>query len=117
MKLETLRAVLRDSLTCLAAGLILALGVALILFLAGLLINGFDLRSALVVVRGGLLVTGAAELLVVAGLILSKKDSNRVRNYGQWKRRFRIFGLLPVLLITAFVVISLGSAVDYYLYF
>ena len=117
MKLETLRAVVHDILVCLAAGVILALGMALILFLAGLLINGFDVRTALVVVRGGLFVTGAAELLVIAGLILSNKDRGKVRNYGKWNRHFHVFGLLPVLMLTAVVVLALGSVVDYYLYF
>lgn len=117
MKLETLRHIVHDVLTCLVAGVLLALGLALVLFLVGLLLNGFDPRSALVVVRGGLLVAGAAELLVIAGLILSNKDSGKVRDYRQWTRHFRIFGLAPVLMLTAAVVLTLGSLVDYYLYF
>ena len=69
------------------------------------------------IVRGGLMVIGALELLVSAGLMLFNKDSNKVRDYKQWHRHFRIFGLLPVLFITAAFLITVGSFVDYYLYF
>ena len=58
-----------------------------------------------------------AEPLISAGLILSNKNRDKVRNYRQWNRHFQIFGLLPVLLLTAVVVLTLGSFVDYYLYF
>lgn len=114
---QTLGNIVHDTLVCLICGILLAAGLTVLLFLTGLLVNGFDTRAALVIVRGGLLVSGAAELLVVAGLILSKKDSGRVRDYGKWKRHFRIFGLIPVLLVTAAVVLTVGSFVDYYLYF
>ena len=117
MRLETLRSLVHDALISLLIGLVLAAGAALIFFLFGLLLNGFDVRSALVVVRGGLFMAGAAELLVSAGVILTNKDSNKVRNYGQWKRRFQVFGLIPVLLLSSVVVLTAGSIVDYYLYF
>ena len=117
MRLETLRSLVHDALISLLIGLVLAAGAALILFLFGLLLNGFDARSALVVVRGGLFIAGAAELLVSAGVILTNKDSKKVRNYGQWKRRFQVFGLIPVLLLSSVVVLTAGSIVDYYLYF
>ena len=117
MKLETLRKLVHDLMICLLAGVVLALGLALILFLAGLLIRGFDFRSALVIVRGGLLIVGALELLVSGGLMLFNKDSNKVRHYTQWNRHFHLFGLLPVLMITAAMMFILGSFVDYYLYF
>ena len=117
MRPETLRSLVHDALISLLFGLILACGLALILLLAGLLLNGFDFRSALVVVRGGLFIAGAAELLICAGVILTNKDSKKVRNYGQWKRRFQVFGLIPVLLLSCVVVLTVGSFVDYYLYF
>lgn len=117
MKLVTLRNIAHDVLVSLVGGVLLAAGLVLILFLAGLLFNGFDVRSALVVVRGGLFITGAAELLISAGVILLNKDSQKVRDYKQWNRYFRIFGLLPVLLFSAVMVLTLGSFVDYYLYF
>lgn len=117
MKSLDFRDLVHDVLISLLFGLLLACGLALILLLAGLLLNGFDFRSALVVVRGGLFIAGAAELLISAGVILTNKDSRKVRNYGQWKRRFQVFGLIPVLLLSAVVVLTAGSIVDYYLYF
>ena len=117
MKLESLRSLVHDALISLLFGLMLAVGLTLILLLAGLLFNGFDFRSALVVVRGGLFIAGAAELLICAGVILTNKDSKKVRNYGQWKSRFQVFGLIPVLLLSCVVVLTVGSFVDYYLYF
>lgn len=117
MRLESLRSLVHDVLISLLFGLVLSVGLSLILLLAGLLFNGFDLRSALVVVRGGLFVAGAAELLICAGVILTNKDSKKVRSYGQWKRRFQVFGLIPVLLVSCVVVLTAGSFVDYYLYF
>lgn len=117
MKLESLRSLVHDALISLLFGLFLACGLTLVLLLAGLLLNGFDFRSALVVVRGGLFIAGAAELLICAGLILSKKNSGNVRNYGQWKRHFQIFGLIPVLILSCVIVLTAGSFVDYYLYF
>ena len=95
----------------------MAAGLAVVLLLVGLLIRGFDLRSALVIVRGGLLVCGALELFVCAGLLLLNKDSRKVRDYGLWRKHFQAFGLLPVLMLTSVLVLSAGSIVDYYLYF
>ena len=117
MRQNTLRKVVHDILICVMVGALIALALALILFIAGLLVSKFDVRNALVIVRGGLLIAGSLELLVSAGCILSKKDVNKVRNYGKWKRNFQIFGLVPVLLVTSAVVLTLGSFVDYYLYF
>lgn len=117
MRLENLRSLVHDVLVSLVFGLILAVGLAVILLPVGLLFNGFDFRSALVVVRGGLFIAGAAEMLICAGVILMYKDSKRVRNYGQWRRHFQAFGLIPVLLLSSVVVLFAGSFVDYYLYF
>jgi len=117
VKLETLRAIVHDCLISLAAGAMLAIGLFLLLFVVGLLAGGFDIRSALVTVRGGLLICGAAELFVSAGLLLLNKDSKKVRDYSQWTRHFQMFGILPVLLTTSVMVLCAGSIVDYYLYF
>ena len=115
--MQTLGNIVHDLLICLLVGLLVGVGVALVLFLIGLMVCGFDPLAALVVVRGGLLITGALELLVCAGLMLSRKDGRKVQNYGMWRRNFRIFGLLPVLMATSSVILTLGSIVDYYLYF
>ena len=117
MKLQTLGNIVHDALISLLLGLVVAAGFAVVLFLIGLLAGSFDPRSALVIVRGGLLVVGAAELFVSAGLMIANKGSGKVRDYSQWTRHFRVFGLLPVLLISSVMVLSAGSLVDYYLYF
>lgn len=117
MKHVTLRAIVHDALLSLAAGAALAGALAVVLFLIGLLAGGFDSRSALVTVRGGLLVAGALELFVVAGLLLRNKDSRKIRDYSQWTKHFQTFGLLPVLLMSSVMVLTAGSLVDYYLYF
>lgn len=117
MKDITLRSIVHDTAITLIAGVLLAAGLAVVLFLAGLLIRGFDLRSAFVIVRGGLLVCGALELFVCAGLLLLNKDSRKVRDYGLWRKHFQAFGLLPVLMLTSVLILSAGSIVDYYLYF
>ena len=117
MKLETLRAIVHDALISLLFGAAVIAGLSVVLFVIGLLAGGFDFRAALVLVRGGLLITGAAELFVSAGLMLANKGSGKVRDYSQWTRHFQVFGLLPVLLLTSVMVLTAGSFVDYYLYF
>lgn len=117
MKHLTLRAIVHDAFLSLMAGIVLAGGLSLLMFLVGLLAHGFDPLGALVTVRGGLLIAGSLELFVFAGLLLFNKDSRKVRDYGQWARHFQSFGLIPVLVITSVVVLTAGSLVDYYLYF
>lgn len=117
MKQGFLRKLLHDFGMTLLAGLILTVGLGLILLLAGLLLKGFDLRSALVIVRGGLLIAGAMELFVSAGLLIRSKNGEKVQDSSQWKRCFQLFGLFPVLILTAIMVLTAASMLDAYLYF
>ena len=117
MKKLNLRALVHDLLLSLGVGLVCAGGLFVLLLLIGLLFNGFAFRPALVLVRGGLLVAGALELFVIAGLLIASKEGGKVRDYRQWTRFFQVFGLFPVLAITAVVLLSAGSLVDAYLYF
>lgn len=117
MKDLNLRALAHDLAIALGLGLAIAGGLSLLLLLIGLLINGFAFRPALVLVRGGLLVTGAMALFVIAGLLIASKDGAKVRDYRQWTRFFKVFGLIPVLAIAAVVILYAGSLVDGYLYF
>jgi len=112
-----LRKLLHDLAVTALAGLLLTAGLALVLLLAGLLLKGFDFRSALVIVRGGLLIAGAMELFVSAGLLLRSKSGEKVQDSSQWKRFFQLFGLFPVLILTAGVVLTAASMLDIYLYF
>lgn len=117
MKPGILRALLHDIAVSLAAGIAGAAALFVLFLLGGLLFKAFDFRGALVVVRGGLLVTGALELFVSAGLLLWPRNGEKLRDSSQWKRFFEIFGLFPVLLVTAVIVLITASFVDYYLYF
>lgn len=117
MKPGILRGLLHDIAVSLAAGIIGAAALFVLFLLGGLLFKSFDFRGALVVVRGGLLVTGALELFVSAGLLLWPRNGEKLRDSSQWKRFFEIFGLFPVLLVTAVIVLATASLVDYYLYF
>lgn len=116
-KRELLRALLHDIAVAVLAGLAVAAGLFAVFLLAGLLLNGFGLRAALVVARGGLLVAGALELFVCAGLLVWRRGGERIRDNRQWKRRFQVIGLFPVLLVTAAMVLTAASLLDYYLYF
>ena len=117
MKLGFLRKLLHDLAVTLLAGLVLTVALALVLLLAGLLLKGFDLRSVLVIVRGGLLIAGAMELFISAGLLIRSKNGEKVQDSSQWKRFFQLFGLFPVLILTAGIVLTAASMLDTYLYF
>lgn len=117
MKKGFLSGLLHDTAMAAAAGLVLAGGLSLVLLLAGLVFNGFDFRGALVVVRGGLLVVGAFDLFVCAGLLLRNRDNGKLRDNKTWNRYFKVFGLFPVLILTAVVLLTAASLLDYYLYF
>ena len=107
---------LRDFVRALLTGAVAA-GVLLVLFfVVGIVGNMFRLRAALVFVRGGLLVAGAFALFILAGVMLKKDGGKSIRNRGRWKASFRIFGLAPVLLVVAVVILAVGAAVDYWLY-
>lgn len=116
-KRELLRAFLHDLAVAVLAGLAVTAGLFVLFFLAGLLLNGFGLRAALVVARGGLLVTGALELFVCAGLLVWRRGGEKIHDNRQWKQRFQVVGLFPVLLVTAVMVLTAASLLDYYLYF
>lgn len=117
MKGLTLRDLVHDLAVTVLAGLAAAGGLFALLLIVGLLMNSFSFRPALVLVRGGLLVAGAMELFVSAGLLLWNRGGEKVRDSKQWTRFFKAFGLVPVLLLSAVVILFVGSIVDYYLYF
>lgn len=105
----------------LGTALLIGLGGAAILFvvllLVGTAVNGFQLRSGLVVVRGGLLVTGALGLFICAGLLIRPQKGEKVSESPSWRRRFHALGLLPVTAVVALVLIAVASVLDYWLYF
>ena len=117
MKRGFLHSAAHDTAVTLLLGCICVIILFVVLLIAGLLFNSFEFQAALVVVRGGMLVFGALELFVSAGLLLWPRNGEKVRDSAQWKKRFQVFGLFPVLLLTAVIILTAASFVDYYLYF
>lgn len=98
-------------------GALAGCALLVVLFLVGTLLNGLQPRLGLIVARGGLFVVAALALFVCAGLLIRPQKGEKVRDSAAWKRRFQIFGLLPVLGTAAVALILMGSVLDYLLYF
>lgn len=112
---------MRDFLHDLALSALLGLAVSAVLFAVlftgGFLLQSFRPREGLAAARSGLLVTGALGLFICAGLLIRPQKGEQIRENPQWKQRFRVFGLLPVIAIVAVVVLALACGLDYILYF
>ena len=106
---------LYDIMKALGLGVLLAAVLSAVLFILFGIVSGFQLTVMGNALRSGLLTIGALTLFVVAGLLLWTKGSQRVRQQDKWVRIFRCFGLAPVLLVMAVVILAAAGIVDYIL--
>ncbi len=113
---EKLRAVLKDIWVAARFGAMAAAVLSLVFLAAGLLLNRFSFGAAMLLVRGGLLVSGALALFVCAGLNLWSRGNDKITDRLQWKRFFSVLGLFPVVLIVGIVLLAVAIVVDYCLY-
>lgn len=112
-----MRDVFHDLAAALLAGLAASAGLFAVLFSAGFLIQSFQPRGGLIYARSGMLITGALGLFVCAGLLIRPLDGRKLRENPQWRRRFRAFGLLPVVGMISLTVLALACWLDYVLYY
>lgn len=108
---------LHDTMTALGMGLLFTVALSVVLLFLSAILSGFQLMVMGNVLRSGLLIVGALTLFVVAGLLLWAKGSKRVRQQERWTRIFQCFGLAPVLLILAVIILAAAGMVDYILYY
>ena len=116
MDAEKLRAVLKDIWCAVRFGAMVAAILFVVFLVAGLLLNRFSFGAAILLVRGGLLVSGALALFVCAGLNLWSRGKDKITERLQWKRYFSVFGLFPVVLIVGIILLAVAIVVDYCLY-
>ncbi|MDO5425124.1 MAG: hypothetical protein Q4F41_15475 [Eubacteriales bacterium] len=108
---------LRDTGKALLIGLAIAGAAFGLFFLVGLFLNSFQIRAALTLARSGLFFVGAFALFILAGLLMKKKKGEGVRGKKTWKRHFKVFGLTPVLMAVAVVILAAAIILDYGLYY
>lgn len=112
MNRERLRDAAHDSGKALLLGLAATAVIAVCAFGIGLPVHGFSVLAAFGEVRRWLLIIGALTLFVCAGLLLARGKSESVRKSARWNTQFRVFGLFPVALWAAVVILLAGTAVD-----
>lgn len=108
---------LHDLFLSVLAGIAVSAALFAVLFPAGFLFQAFQLREGLVFARSGLLIVGALGLFVCAGLLIRPQGGAKLQENPQWKRRFRLFGLFPVIGTASVSALVLASGLDYFLYF
>ena len=94
-------------------GLCGVLAVTVILLAGGFLFGGFELRQAVSVWRSGMCIFTGLLLMLVAGLILFKKQQVSEENY-RWKARFKSLNYGSVMAIIAIIFI-LGTVIADYI--
>lgn len=102
----------RDLLTALKYGAVLSTAGTLLLLAGGFLFGGFSLEKALNVCRGGLCIISGLSLFLVAGAILTRRNE-MIKEDSQWRRKFKKFGYIGVILIVSFSFIVWAVIADW----
>lgn len=94
-------------------GFISSSTITFLLFIIGFLYNRFSIDGGILFARTGSLITLSILLLVVAGLILSKKNERPAKDKVSWEKKFGKLNIAFVIILISLPFLLYAIGLDY----